>query len=148
MRKLNEQNERVKRDYLAFLKQAEGNDEATLDKVAASLLTFEEALGFKPFKAFHRDWAETFKSHLERRKSLRTGKPLGLSTRDGILRDVRGFFKWLASQRGFKSRVSFADVRYFNNNAKDARAAVITQSANIALSRRSMMVASGIRRKA
>lgn len=123
MRKLNEQNERLKRDYLGYLKQAEGYDEATLDKVASSLLIFEEALGFKPFKTFHREWAETFKGHLEHRKNLRTGKPLGLSTRDGILRDVRGFFHWLASQQGFKSRISYTDVRYFNSNAKDARAA-------------------------
>lgn len=123
MRKINEQNERVKREYLDWLTDAEGRDTATLDKVAASLVMFEEALGFKPFKAFHRDWAATFKAHLERRKNLRTGKPLGLTTRDGILRDVRGFFHWLASRPGYKSRVSFTDVRYFNNNAKDARAA-------------------------
>ncbi|MEM7493483.1 MAG: site-specific integrase [Pseudomonadota bacterium] len=123
MRRLNEQNERLKRDYLGYLKDAEGYDEATRDKVAASLLMFEEALGFKAFKVFHRDWAATFKSHLEARKSQRTGKPLGLSTRDGILRDVKGFFHWLASQPGFKSRLTYHDVRYFNNNAKDARAA-------------------------
>lgn len=55
MRKLDEQNERVKREYLDWLTEAEGRDSATLDKVAASLVMFEEALGFKPFKAFHRD---------------------------------------------------------------------------------------------
>ena len=123
MRRMIEQNERLKRDYLGYLRDAEGYDEATLDKVAASLLTFEEALDFKPFKAFHREWAATFKAHLQRRKNHRTGKPLGLSTRDGILRDVKGFFHWLASQRGFKSRLTYQDARYFNNNAKDARAA-------------------------
>ena len=57
MRKFNEQNERIKRQYLTFLKEAKGQDEASLDKVAAALLDFEEALEFKPFKAFHRDWA-------------------------------------------------------------------------------------------
>ncbi len=123
MRKINEQNERLKREYLSYLREAEGYDEATLDKVSASLLIFEEALRFKPFKAFHRDWAATFKSHLQNRKNQRTGKPLGLSTRDSILRDVKGFFHWLASQPGFKSRLTYHDVRYFNNNTKDARAA-------------------------
>ena len=123
MRKINEQNERLKREYLGYLREAEGYDEATLDKVSASLLIFEEALGFKSFKAFHRDWAATFKAHLKSRKNKRTDKPLGLSTRDGILRDVKGFFHWLASQPGFKSRLTYHDVRYFNNNAKDARAA-------------------------
>lgn len=123
MRKITEQNERLKRDYLSYLREAEGYDEATLDKVSASLLIFEEALRYKPFKAFHREWAAAFKSHLQKRKNQRTGKPLGLSTRDGILRDVKGFFHWLASQPGFKSRLTYHDVRYFNNNAKDARAA-------------------------
>ena len=123
MRKFNEENERVKRDYFAYLTQAEGYDKATISKVAGNLLVFEEALGFKPFKRFHRDWATTFKTHLANRKNQRTGKALGLSTRDGNLRDVRAFFHWLASQPGYKSRVSYADVRYFNNNAKDARAA-------------------------
>ena len=123
MRKFNEQNERIKRQYLTFLKEAKGQDEASLDKVAAALLDFEEALGFKPFKTFHRDWAGRYKRHLEKRRNARTGKPLGLTTRDATLRLVKGFFHWLVSQPGFKSRISYADVDYFSNNAKDARAA-------------------------
>lgn len=123
MRRIEEQNERLKRDYLDYLRDAEGYDEATQDKVMASLLIFDEALGFKPFKRFHRDWAATFKAHLQSRQNKRTGKPLGISTRDGILRDVKSFFHWLASQPGFKSKLTYHDVRYFNNNTKDARAA-------------------------
>lgn len=123
MRKFNEQNERTKRLYLTFLKEARGQDEASLDKVTAALLDFEAALGFKPFKAFHRDWAGRYKRHLEKRRNARTGRPLGLTTRDATLRLVKGFFQWLASQPGFKSRISYADVEYFGNNAKDARAA-------------------------
>jgi integrase len=123
MRKFNEQNERTKRQYLTFLKEAKGQDETSLDKVAAALLDFEDALEFKPFKAFHRDWAGRFKRHLEKRKNARTGKALGLTTRDATLRLVKGFFHWLASQPGFKSRISYADVEYFANNAKHARAA-------------------------
>ena len=123
MRKFNEENERIKRQYLIFLKEAKGQDEASLDKVAAALRDFEEALGFKPFRAFHRDWAARYKRHLEKRRHARTGKPLGLTTRDSTLRLVKGFFHWLASQPGYKSRVTYADVAYFSNNAKDARAA-------------------------
>lgn len=123
MRKFNEDNERMKRAYLACLKEADGRDEATLDKAATALLAFEEALGFKPFKSFHRDWAAIFKKHLAARKNAHTGKPLGVATRDSMLRHVKGFFHWLASQPGYKSRVTHADVRYFNNVTKDARAA-------------------------
>ena len=108
MRKFNEQNERIKRQYLIYLKEAKGQDEASLDKAAAALLGFEESLGFKPFKAFHREWAARYKRHLEKQTSLRTDKPIGLATRDSTLRLVKAFIHWLASQPGYKSRVTYA----------------------------------------
>lgn len=123
MRKINEENKRVKRLYLASLKQADGRDEATLDKAAAALLAFEEALGFKPFKAFHRDWAAKFKDHLAARKSAKTGKPLGVATRSSMLKQVKAFFYWLSFQPGYKSRINPTDVRYFNSAAKEERMA-------------------------
>ena len=73
MRKFNEENERIKRAYLTYLKEAKGQDEKSLDKVAAALLNFEEGIGFKPFKAFRRDWATKYKRHLEKRTNVRTG---------------------------------------------------------------------------
>ena len=36
MRKFNEQNERIKRQYLGYLKEAKGQDETSLDKAAAA----------------------------------------------------------------------------------------------------------------
>jgi hypothetical protein len=35
----------------------------------------------------------------------------------------KSFFHWLAGQSGYKSRISYGDVEYFNNNAKNARIA-------------------------
>lgn len=77
---------------------AKGQDESSLDKVAAALLEFEEAVGFKSFKAFHRDWATKLKKHLKQRKNARVGQPLGIATRDSILRQVRGFIEWLSGR--------------------------------------------------
>lgn len=123
MRKVTPANERIKRDYLAYLKEAKGQDETTLDKVAAALVDFEHAIVFKDFGLFHRDWARLYKTHLERRKNPRTGKPISLTTRDATLRLVRAFIQWLSTQSGYRSRISYADAAYFNNNARDARAA-------------------------
>ncbi|HEX5006425.1 MAG TPA: tyrosine-type recombinase/integrase [Hyphomonadaceae bacterium] len=123
MRKFNEQNERIKRAHLAFLKEAKGQDEKSLDKVATAVLDFEEAIGFKPFKAFHRNWATTYKRHLEKRRNVRSGQRLGVTTRDATLRLVKGFIEWLAGQPGYRSRIAYADAAYFNNNAREARAA-------------------------
>lgn len=117
------ENERMKRQYLEWLRDVDGKDEKTLDQIASSLHDLEVALGVKPFKAFHRDWGRRYKTHLEKCRNVRTGKPLSLSTRDARLSHVKAFFKWLAYQPGFKSRIKVPDVDYFNNNAKDARAA-------------------------
>lgn len=123
MAQVNAENERLKRQYLTYLREADGKDEKTLDQVAASLRDFEMALNLKPFKSFHRDWGRKYKTHLEKCRNHRTGDPLSLTTRDARLRTVKAFFKWLAGRPGFRSRISYEDVDYFNNNAKDARAA-------------------------
>lgn len=123
MVKFNEENERVKRRYLTFLREAKGQDVKSLDKVAAALRQFEDSTGAKPFKQFHIEQATRFKAYLDKQRNSRTGKPLSLSTIDATLRQVKAFFIWLAGQPGYKSRISYADAEYFNNTARKARAA-------------------------
>jgi integrase/recombinase XerD len=122
-RKFNEENERIKRQYLHFLREAKRCDTTTVDKVADAILRFERGNGYKPFKRFHIEQAVTFKRQLEADKNSRTGKPLSKSTIDGTLRAVKAFVHWLAGQQGYKSRITYADAEYFNLNAKDARIA-------------------------
>lgn len=123
MPKIHEENERIKRRYLTYLKEAKGQDEKSLDKVAAAIRRFEVSTGVKPFKRFHIDQAKRFKNHLSKARNARTNKPLSLTTVDATLRLVKAFFIWLAGQPGYKSRISYADPEYFNNTAKNARAA-------------------------
>jgi len=123
MRNYHPENERLKRRYIAFAKETKGQDHKSLDKIADSLVKFEESTRYKPFKTFHIEQARQFKTALERAKNPRTGHPLSLTTIDATLRMVKGFFQWLSQQQGFKKVLSFADAAYFNNNAKDARAA-------------------------
>ena len=122
-RKYCEENERVKRFYLAYLRQAKGNDQKSLDKVSAGLVKFEQSTKFKPFKKFHIDQAGKFKGYLDKQRHPKTGKELSHATTDATLRVVKGFFHWLAGQSGYKSRISYSDVDYFNNNRKNARIA-------------------------
>ena len=49
MTKHNAANERIKRDYLAYLKEALGRDEATIDGVAKSLARFEDSTKARDF---------------------------------------------------------------------------------------------------
>jgi len=122
MRKYNAENERLKRRYVNYLREAKGQDEKSLDKVRAALVKFEESTKFKAFKSFHIEQARQFKDALSRAKTA-NGKPLALTTTDATLRLAKGFFHWLAGQQGFKRVLSYADVEYFNNNRNDARAA-------------------------
>ena len=122
-RKCVEENERIKRRYLQFLREAKRADMATVDKAADAILRFERSTGFKPFKRFHIDHAIKFKAQLREGKSETTGKPLSKATVDSTLRAVKAFVHWLAGQQGYKSRISYADAEYFNLNAKDARVA-------------------------
>ncbi|MGB0960895.1 MAG: hypothetical protein ACPGVK_11650 [Halocynthiibacter sp.] len=122
-RKYCEENERIKRDYMRYLKQAKGQDQKSLDKVAAALVKFEQSTNFKPFKTFHIEQAGKFKDHLEKARHSKTGKPLSHATNDATLRVVKWFFHWLAEQSGYRSRISYADVEYFNNKRTNARIA-------------------------
>ncbi|MGK8235142.1 hypothetical protein ACLGGT_13330 [Roseovarius sp. MS2] len=60
-RKFNEENERVKRRYLEFLREAKRSDMATVDKAADAILRFERSIKYKPFKRFRIEQAVKFK---------------------------------------------------------------------------------------
>ena len=122
-RKVTEENERIKRRYLQYLREAKRADVTTVDKAAEAILRFERSTGFKSFKRFHIDHAVTFKRQLSNEKSKATGAPLSKATIDGTLRPVKAFVLWLAGQPGYKSRIAYADAEYFNLNSKDARVA-------------------------
>lgn len=122
-RKFCEENERIKRQYLTFLREAKRCDATTVDKAADAILRFERSTGYKTFKRFKIEQATTFKRQLEADRNTRTGKPLAKATIDGTLRAVKAFLLWLAGQPGYKSRISYSDAEYFNLNAKDARIA-------------------------
>lgn len=123
MTKRNPENERIKRGYFIYLRNAKGKDETTIDKVAAAILRYEKSTKFKSFKQFHLEDVNRFKNQFSKEKSSRTGAPLAAATVDAALRMLKSFFEWLAGQQGYKSRINLSDAIYFNNNAKDARVA-------------------------
>ncbi|WP_309661997.1 site-specific integrase [Sphingomonas sp.] len=116
-------NERIKRDYFAYLKEALGRDEATIDGVAKSLARFEESTKARDFKRFHREQAVAFKATLAKATNARTGERISKATMLSTLRDLRAFFFWLAHLPGFKSHIHYADADYFNLSDKDVAVA-------------------------
>jgi len=119
----NPQNERVKRRYLAYLKEAKQLADQTLDGVARALSLFERHTKRKDFRAFHIQQAINFKTDLATQRSARTGIPRSVSSRHTILLALREFYRWLAGQPGYKSRIAYTDAAYFSLSLKEARVA-------------------------
>ncbi len=109
-RKVNEENERIKRAYLIYLREAKRCDDATCLKVAEAMLRFEKSTGYKSFKRFHIEQVRSFKSKLNVEISHRTGRRLSKATVSSILRANKAFVQWLAGQPGYKSRISYSDA--------------------------------------
>jgi integrase len=123
MTRPNAANERIKREYLHYLREAHGRDEATIDAVAASITRFEDSTRRRDFKRFHREQAVAFKAKLREALNARTGERLSKATVFGIMRDMRAFFLWLAREPGFRSHIDYADSDYFNLTDKDVAVA-------------------------
>jgi len=123
MTKHNPANERIKRQYFAYLKEAKGRDEATIDGVAKALARFEDSTRRRDFKRFHREQAVAFKHGLAKAVNVRTGERISKATMLSTLRELRAFFFWLAHLPGFKSHIAYADADYFNLSDKDVAVA-------------------------
>lgn len=123
MTKHNPENERIKRKYFAYLKEAMRNSEPTVDAAAKALARFEGHTKHKNFKAFHYEQAIAFKKYLAEQKGQQSGEKLSKSTLHATLTQLKRFFQWLAWQPGYKSRSQYSDAEYFNLSDKDSRIA-------------------------
>ncbi|SHO53357.1 tyrosine-type recombinase/integrase [Desulfopila aestuarii] len=131
MKKHNAENERIKRKYFTFLKEAKRHSEPTVDTAAKALSRFEEYTKFKNFKAFHFEQAVAFKKHLSEQRGQRSGKRLSKATLYLTLTQLKRFFQWLAWQPGYKSRLQYSDADYFNLSDKDTRVATARREQQI-----------------
>lgn len=116
-------NERIKRQYFAFLKEAKRQSEDSVDAVAMALARFEADTRYRDFRAFHFEQAVAFKRRLADRDSQVTGEKLSKATLNSTLAYLKRFFQWLAQQPGYKSRLNYSDAEYFNLSEKDTRVA-------------------------
>jgi integrase len=123
MKTYNAKNERIKRQYLEYLKEARQLSEPSLDGVAKALKRFEVDTKFRDFQTFRLEQAIAFKRHLSEQANGRTGEPLSKATMLSTLAALRNFFQWLSSRRGYRSHLDFAHADYFNLSEKETRIA-------------------------
>ncbi|MEQ8964834.1 MAG: tyrosine-type recombinase/integrase [Azospirillaceae bacterium] len=123
MTRYNPDNERLKRRYFEYLREARRRNEASVDQAAAALARFEAFTGYKPFKAFHIEQAVAFKRHLAAQRSQRSRGTLSKATLHATLAALRAFFVWLAGQPGFRRRICYSDADYFQLSERETRIA-------------------------
>lgn len=119
----NANNERIKRKYFAYLKEAKRQSEPTVDASAKALNRFELYTKYRDFRAFHVQQAIAFKNHLAGQRGSRSGEKLSKATLYATLMQLKRFFQWLALQPGYKSRLQYSDADYFNLSDKGTRIA-------------------------
>ena len=106
MRKHNAENERIKRAYFLYLKEARRLGAHSIDAAAAALSRFEEYNKYRDFKRFHTQQAVGFKRRLAEQLSQQTGELLSKPTLFTTLNALRAFFHWLAGQPGYRLSVT------------------------------------------
>lgn len=116
-------NERAKRRYLQFLREAKGRDESSIDAVAKAIERYESHNRYRDFRKFHIEQVTGFKARFAEERNVRTGKPLSASTIASTLGMLKAFFIWLADQPDYRWRIHYADAEYFNPPDNLARVA-------------------------
>lgn len=119
MAKHNATNERIKREYFHYLKEAKRRGEASIAAAVNALHRFEEATRWRDFKRFHREQAVAFKTVLAEQTNAKSTDRLSWSTIQTTLRELRAFFLWLAGQPGYKTKIRYDDADYFNLSEKE-----------------------------
>jgi integrase len=128
MRKHHPKNERIKHEYFRFLEDAGRMGVASVDQVAAAIAQFETSTGHRDFAAFHYEQARRFKRMLDESTNLKTGQLLARATIYSRLMAVKAFFVWLAGRPGYRSKLTYSDMEYFNVSNNDGRIAKASRS--------------------
>jgi integrase/recombinase XerD len=103
---------------LHYLKNAKGNGDAVVDGAMQAIHRFEVYTRFRDFDKFDTRQAIAFKDHLAKQTNARTKEHLSQATLRSILAALKAFFRWLASQPGYR-RLTYSDADYFNLSLHD-----------------------------
>jgi integrase/recombinase XerD len=121
--KTNPKNDRAKREYLIYLKEARQRSPATVEQVRHAIDRLEAYTGAKDFGTFNKDQARGFKRALVATKGRDSGKPISTTTAYHVLQAIKEFLAWLHGRPGYGRRINIADIAYLNLTANEERAA-------------------------
>ena len=120
MSNYNAKNERIKRDFFRYLREARRQSEHSVDLAAKAIDRFELFTKRREFSRFNVEQASAFKRNLADQTNTKTGKLLSPSTQMQTLAALRDFFIWLADQPGYRKNIRYHHAEYFGFPRKDA----------------------------
>lgn len=123
MAKFNAENERIKRKYFEWEKEANGKSNSTITNIQNYIYAYEEFTKFKSFKQFNKNDAIAFKKYLSQKIAKHSKKPVSKPYLMHATKSVSTFFKWLSTQSGYKSKIDLNQVAYLNLQEKDIQIA-------------------------
>ena len=128
MAKMNIKNEQIKRKFFAWLKNADGCCDSTINNVEKAIMLYEDFTKHADFASYKPETAIEFKKWLNDRQFR--GKPISITTYYSYLKNLRKFFLWLSWQAGYKSKIAHDSVDYFKVTDKEERMATQTAIRN------------------
>ena len=125
-------NARIIYEFTKYLKEAKRLDDLTIDGILKSVNRFEEYTGYMDFKKFRSKHAIGFKKHLLNQKSNITGVALSKATVLTATRHLKTFFQYLVTQKGYRAKINYSHIEYFNLSEKDTRIANTKRKRSVA----------------
>ena len=132
MKKNSINNVRILHEYTKYLRDAKRQDDSTIDGAMKSINRFEEHTGYLDFNKFKAKHAIGFKKNLLVQKSNVTGEKLSKATVLTATRHLKMFFQYLVTQKGYRAKINYSDIEYFNLSEKDTRIANAKRKRNVA----------------
>lgn len=122
MTKCNPNNERIKRAYFEYQKEANKKSPSTVDNIRKAISRYELYTKYIGFESFNKHKAIAFKKAFTQSKSSTGEDYLSKATILSTVRHLQDFFKWLSREKGYK-RLDVREIAYFNPSENEIRIA-------------------------
>lgn len=122
MIKCNPNNERIKRAYFEYQKEANKKSQSTIDNIRKAISRYELYTKYQGFETFNKHKAIAFKKAFTQAKSSTEVDYLSKATILSTVRHLQDFFKWLSRENGYK-RLDVREIEYFNPSESEIRIA-------------------------
>lgn len=121
MSRPNINNERVKRKYIRWMKEAQGLSDLTINVIERAIGLYEDFTESEDFERFNGQSAVEFKKWLS--QYPKRSRPTSVRTVYHYLRHLKRFLVWLSGQPGYRSRIRINDTSYLSLDRKSVREA-------------------------